>query len=185
MHNTNIHLWRLRGICVLATLVSIFVMLMLTGCVYPKIKETPWEGIRVVYLVRENGKLEPQSWYSSDRTLLNRLRTIFPSEGECMVFPKPHLSRTNRIDIKLRNGQWWVLAYFPETTNIGIMNAHNAKGTFLLKNSSPEMFFTALTNEIRNATGIVVDLNIKTRYYEELSELGDNNAAFYDSHSYE
>lgn len=185
MHNTSIHLWRVRGVCIFAILMFIFAMLKLTGCVYPKIKENPWEYIRVVYLIRENGKLKPQSWHARDRTLLSRLQATFHNEGEYVVSPKPHLSKIHRVDIKLRNGQWWILTYFPQSNDIAIMNAHNVKGTFLLKNSSPEIFFTALTNEIWNATGIVVDLNIRTRYYGELDELGENNAAYYDRHPYE
>ena len=168
----KVHWITVCGVCVLT--------LTLAGCIYPRIKEKQWEFIRVVYLVREFDKLRPQSWYSADQALLARLQNAFPSEGEYVVFPKPHASRVNRIDIKLHGGQWWCLAYFPASGHIGIMDTSNAKRTFLLDNSNPETFFAMLTNEIMRASGIAVDLHTKIRSYEEADELGNNDAAYYD-----
>jgi hypothetical protein len=164
--------------CVCAA--CILVMPMLTGCLYPKIKERQWEFIRVVYLVREYDKLRPRSWHSGDRELLARLRAAFPSEGEYKYFPKPLLSGVNRVDIRLRGGQWWVLAYFPESADIGVMDGTNAKRTFLLKDSNPEKFYVTLTNEIMTVTGIAVRLDTEVRSRAEFEELGDDNAAHYD-----
>ena len=170
MQNTAKHLWCVCAVCIL-------VMPMLAGCLYPKIKERQWEFIRVVYLEREHDKLRPRSWHSADRERLARLRAAFPSEGEYMYFPKPLLSRVNRVDIRLRGGQWWVLAYFPESADIGVMDGTNAKRAFLLEDSNPEKFYTTLTNEIMTATGIAVRLDTEIR---SLAELGDNSAAWYD-----
>ncbi|HHU15704.1 MAG: hypothetical protein PHG74_05225 [Kiritimatiellae bacterium] len=164
--------------CVCAA--CILVMPMLTGCLYPKIKERQWEFIRVVYLEREHDKLRPRSWHSADRERLARLRAAFPDGGEYVVSPKPHLSRVNRVDIRLRGGQWWVLAYFPESADIGVMEGTNAKNTFLLENSNPEKFYTTLTNEIMTATGIAVRLDTKIRSRAESEELGNNDAAWHE-----
>lgn len=173
MKNTTKHLCRACALCIL-------VMLMLAGCHYPKIKERQWEFIRVVYLEREHDKLRPRSWHSADRERLARLRAAFPDGGEYVVSPKPQLSGVNRVDIRLRGGQWWVLAYFPESADIGVMDGTNAKNTFLLKDSNPEKFYATLTNEIMAATGFAVRLDTKVRSRAEFEELGNNNAAWYE-----
>lgn len=154
--------------------------LTFSGCIYPKIANREWEYIRVVYMVRERDKLKPQSWQSADATLLNRLHAAFPTGGNYVVSPKPHLSTVNRIDVKLHGGQWWCLAYFPDSADIGIVDPSKAKNTFLLVESNPETFYGTLTNEIMKMSGIAVNLRTEIRSYEEMEKLGNNHAAYYE-----
>ncbi len=158
-------------------------VLMLSGCILssPDIANREWERIHVIYMVRVHDTLRPRSWSSWDQTTLSRLRVAFPTEGKYMLFPKPLLSKLNRLDVKLRGGQWWSLAYFPDSGNIGIIDPYNAMRTFLLENSKPEGFYIALTNEIMHVSGIVVDLDTKFRSDEEARALGlYDDAAWYE-----
>ena len=124
-------------------------------------------------------RLAPRSWDHRDPEVLERLRTAFPDKGEYIVYPKPHLSGANRVDIKLRGGQWWTLAYFRDSGNIGIIDPFAAKRTFILKDSEPGMFYVTLTNEIMRTSRIVADLHVKIRSREEGESLGSKSVYWY------
>lgn len=158
-----------------------FVVFMLPGCSRnPEIAKSEWDSIRVVYMVRdEDDHLKPKTWNSEDSEMLKKLQAAFPRRGELLLHSKPHLSRVNRMDIKLRGGQWWSLSYFPDSGNIGIADPNSTKRTFILKHSEAEVFYAVLTNEIMRASGLVVDLDTKIRSREEVERLGNNDAAWY------
>ena len=127
----------------------------------------------------ENDNLRPKCWDSGSREILSKLQTAFPRRGEYILHSKPHLSRVNRVDIKLSGGQWWSLSYYPDSGNIGVIDPDVTKRTFILKHSEPKMFYTVLTNEIMLTSGLAVDLDTKIRSREEAELLGNNDAAWY------
>ena len=171
------HEWLLSWVC------FCIMTFILSGClISPKIRTNKWDYLRVVYLIRdENGKLQVQSWDTQNVETLGRLQSAFPRNGKYVVAWAPYMSALNRVDVKLRGGQWWSLSYLPNTGNIGMGDTSNWKRTFVLKNSKKleaETFYTTLTNEIMRVSSIPIDLNIK--YHKgEIDSLGTNNASWY------
>jgi len=154
--------------------------MLLSGCWSPEIANEKWKYIRVVYLVRdEDNGLKPQSWHSEDKGVLERLQATFPSDGEYITSThKIFGSRINRIDIRLRGGQWWSLTY-SRNNEIAIQAPLGIKGTFALKHSNPKVFFVTLTNEIMSVSETAVDLHTVFRP-GEADVLGDNDAWGYE-----
>ena len=162
----------------------------LSGCLpNPDIAKNEWEYIRVVYLVRdENDKLQPRSWHTQDKEIIERLRALFPKDGKYKISLTPSASRVNRVDIKLHGGQWWSLACFfsknrGNKTILGdSINIKDSDGQrcFFYEHKNFIVFYTALTNEIMQASGTVVNLSTKIYSYEEADELGDNDAYGYE-----
>ena len=148
---------------------------MWSGCQPPKIADSEWECIRVVYLSHnEDGKLEPRSWCNTEHEILNRLRAEFPNNGKYLSCYKPSGSYNHRVDIKLRGGQWWSLTYkslYMTNSVIQVVNP-SFQQIYNFEHDNSKHFFIALTNEMMCVSGVSVDLFTKFNP----NELGDNSA---------
>ncbi len=122
-------------------------------------RSTEWDYLKVVYLVRDEEGLRAESWSTMERETLSRLRRSFPKAEESVSYNIGG-SRSCRVDIGLRNRQWWVIAYHPHAKSMNIHDPFFPKRSFHYDPVGPE-FYQAIKEAVKADTGADVDLFMK------------------------
>jgi len=142
-----------------------------------KIATTEWDYLKVVYLVRDAEGLRAVSWSTRDRETLSRLRRSFPKAEESVSFNIGG-SRVNRVDIGLRNRQWWVIAYHPHAKSMNIHDPYLPKRSFHYVPVGPE-FYEAIKDAVKADTGADVDLGMEIGF-DDIEALRGRGAGHFE-----
>ncbi len=122
----------------------------------PRILQTDWAYLRVVYLApsAEEGFLV-ETWETRDPVLLEKLR------GACQISNRHSsgvisMRRDNRLDLELSDGQRWVMAYHQRPRHLAMYDPDMHKRSYWYE-LEPE-FIEALERAIKKDTGTEVTL---------------------------
>ncbi len=128
----------------------------------PDFNEAKWKELRVIYMVPQGTGdcVRAQAWSTTDVDQLARLRQSMCVQKATWA-GKPGGTRENRLDLKLSNGQRWVM-WFHQKTLMGAYDPY-AASTWWDLHVTPE-FYETLERTIKEATGVAVDIS---SYYND------------------